>query len=134
MNTQSDDLTGFMAENLMDFKPIAYFDKHMDCIRVLIQDVSITEERLSKYFTVAKPNHGGFGGRHVGFTIKGVAHLFNEAGLHLSGVQTLVTILDEIVKAVPHSAVKKVVEEFSQVISENQLTVNFEEPERALAA
>lgn len=134
MNTQSDDLAEFMAENLMPFKPFAYFDKHMDCIRVLIQDVSITEKRLSKYFTVATPNHGAFSGRNVGFTIKGVAHLFNAVGLPLSGVQMLVNILNEIVKAMPHSAVQTVVEEFSEAISENELTVSFEEPEFAMAA
>lgn len=135
MNKQADDLAEFMAEHLAPFKPFAYFDKHMDCIRVLIQDVSVTEERLSKFFTVAKANHvGAFGGRHVGFTIKGVAHLFNEVGLPLSGVRDLTVILDAIVKAFPHTAVKQVIEEFSPVLNEEKLSVNFDESVAALAA
>ena len=135
MNTPSDDdLAGLMSGSLMPFKPVAYFDKHMDCIRVLIQDVSVTEERLSKFFTVAKPNRGTFSARYVGFTIKGVAHLFDRVGLPVSGVQTLVEILDEIVKVLPHAAVKQVVEEFSSVLRANHLTVNFEVEPVGLAA
>lgn len=126
MNTPSE-LNEFMAMNLGEFKPFAYFDKHMDCIRVLIQDVSVTEERLSKFFTIAKPNNSPFSGYRVGFTIKGVAHLFNRAGIPLSGVKSLVDILDEIVKELPHAAVKQVSEEFSSVLRANKLEINFDE-------
>jgi hypothetical protein len=123
----------FMAANLQPFVPVAYFDKHMDCIRVLIQDVSVTEIRLNQYFTVAKPNHQRFSSQHVGFTLKGVAHLFNKLGLPLSGVHTLVEILDEIAKQMPHGVVKSIVEEFSPVLKAKQVSVNFDE-EAVMAA
>ena len=134
MNMSANEVKTFMAANLRQFQPIAYFDKHMDCIRVLIQDVSVTEERLNQYFTVARPNGSQFGGRHVGFTIKGVAHLFNEVGLPVTGVHALVEIMDKIVKELPHTAVKQIAEEFAQVMREKKLSVNFDEPEHALAA
>ena len=58
MKPEWNDLNAFMAENLSeDFQPFAYFDKHMDCIRVKIRDCSVTEVRLSRMFTVLKPNH-----------------------------------------------------------------------------
>lgn len=125
----STDIKEFMAENLRSFVPVAYFDKHMDCIRVLIQDVSVTEDRLNQYFTVARPNHSRFGGKHVGFTLKGVAHLFNRVGLPLQGVHELVVILDKIAKVMPHNAVKRVLEEFAPVLKEKNVSVDLNERE-----
>jgi hypothetical protein len=37
---------------IAEFRPIAYFDRNMDCIRVLTHDCSVTEHRISEYFTV----------------------------------------------------------------------------------
>jgi hypothetical protein len=135
MTAENIELKELMA-GLNDFRPFAYFDKHMDCIRVLIRDVSVTEERLGKFFTIAKPNHmpAPFSGGHVGFTIKGVAHLFHSVGLPLSGVHQLADLLDAIVQRIPHAAVKQIVEEFSPVLKEKNLSVTFEEEEEALAA
>lgn len=118
----------FMSEHLKPFRPCAYFDKHMDCIRVLIQDTSVTEIRLNEFFTVARANGGTSSGTNVGFSIKGVAYLFNAVGLPVEGVRELVEILDTIVKVIPHTAVKRVLEEFRPVLSQNQLSVNFDEP------
>jgi hypothetical protein len=127
-------IKSFMAEHLEAFRPFAYFDKHMDCIRVLINDVSTTEVRLNEFFTVARANGSGINaGSNVGFTIKGVAYLFDEIGLPLKGVHDLVHILDEIVKTIPHTAVKRVLEEFSPALKQNHLSVSFDE-EEALAA
>ena len=129
------DIGGFMRESLKPFRPFAYFDKHMDCIRVLIHDVSVVEVRVSEMFTVARSAHGtAFDGRHVGFTIKGVAHLFKEIGLPLSGVHQLVEILDEIIKKIPHTTVKRVVDEFSGVLREQKLSVDLNVKEELLAA
>jgi hypothetical protein len=132
--TENIDAGVFMTENLETFKPCAYFDKHMDCIRVLIQDVSITEVRLNEFFTVARANRGIRAGTNVGFSIKGVAHLFNEMKLPLRGVYEMVSILDNIVKTMPHTAVKRVLEEFAPVLRENNMSVTFEETEELMAA
>ena len=136
MSENEFDIGGFMLESLKPFRPFAYFDKHMDCIRVLIKDVSVVEVRQSDMFTVARPAHPTKfdDGRNVGFTIKGVAHLFKEIGLPLSGVHQLVEILDEIVKKIPHTTVKRVVDEFSGVLREQKLSVDLDVEKELLAA
>lgn len=136
MSENEFDIGGFMGENLKPFRPFAYFDKHMDCIRVLVKDVSVIEVRQSDMFTVARPAHPSRfdEGRNVGFTIKGVAHLFNELGLPLSGVYQLVEILDEIIKKIPHTTVKRVVDEFSAVLRQQNLSVDLDVEKEMLAA
>lgn len=67
--------------NLPEFRPIAYYDKHLDAIRVQINDCSIWEERLDGIMTIYHANHhlnpDGLNDV-VGFAIKGVRHLLNE--------------------------------------------------------
>ena len=107
------DLQSFMDENLKPFSPFAYYDKHLDCIRVQILDCSITEERLSKFITFLRPTYPLSGQPYVGFTIKGIRHLFDKIGNPLEGVHSLTAIIDMTVKAFPHAAVKKVRDEFT---------------------
>lgn len=105
------DLDQFLAQYLSDFRPLAYYDKHMDCIRVRILDCSVTEERINRIFTVLRPNHGDLDNIPcVGFTIKGVRHLFEELGLPFQGVLLLSKIIDEIVKKFPAATVKNFTE------------------------
>jgi hypothetical protein len=86
------------------FVPIAYYDKHMDCIRVLIQDRSVTEHRLNGFITLYEANHRGpLEPEHVGFVIKGVSHLFSQAGLPLDRVYKLAELIDGIVRYQPAS-------------------------------
>lgn len=105
------DLNEFMESYLSDFQPFAYFDKHLDCIRVQIRDCSVTETRLSKIFTILYANHAD---RDfvVGFTIKGVRHLFEELNLKTDGVMKITDLIDSIVRSYPHAAVTAV-EEFA---------------------
>lgn len=89
---------------LGEFRPIAYFDKHMDCIRVVTHDRSITEHRINEHFTVFEPNHKtSFDPQYVGFSIKGVRRLFKETGLSLESSYSLASLIDEIVKRRPGS-------------------------------
>lgn len=122
----SGNLEGFMAEHLESFRPYAFYDKHMDCIRVKILDCSVTEKRMSRIFTLLTGNHLSVP-RNVGFTIKGVAHLFNRLGLKQEGAHDVAHILDEIVRVFPDAVVKKVSEEFAPVVREKGLTVSFDE-------
>ena len=86
------------------FHPIAYFDKRLDCIRVLTHDRSITEHRIDGLFTVFECNHRGeFDPRFVGFSIKGVRSLLAEAGLPMEGVYRLADLIDGLVKHRPGS-------------------------------
>lgn len=86
------------------FAPVAYYDSYMDCIRVYTHDRSVTEHRIDGFFTVHECN-----ARHdldpvyVGFTIKGVRHLFKEIGLPLDGVYKLAEVIDKLVRHRPGS-------------------------------
>lgn len=91
-----------------EFVPIAYYDKHMDCIRVLTQDRSVTEHRLDGFFTLCECNdRGQFDPEYVGFVIKGVKHLFAEAGLPLDGVHKLAELIDKLVRHQPDSTMAR---------------------------
>ena len=125
MKTEWNSLQGFMADNFTPFQPYAIYDKHMDCIRVKILDCSVTEKRMSRYFTLLEANHSPVQ-KHVGFTIKGIAYLFDKLGLQQKGVYEITQILDEIVRVFPDSVVKKVSEEFSGKVT--KLRVSFDDP------
>lgn len=110
--TAGDEFLGlgqFMQDNLAQFTPFAYYDKHLDCIRVQIRDCSVTEHRLSRLFTILEANHiaAGFAST-VGFTIKGARHLFNEMGLEVDRAWKLADLINEIVREYPHAAVSTV--------------------------
>ena len=86
------------------FQPVAYFDKHMDCIRVITHDRSVTEHRINEFYTLHEANaREQFDPQYVGFTIKGVRYLFNEVGIELDRVYKLAEIIDKLVKYKPGS-------------------------------
>lgn len=90
------------------FVPVAYYDKHMDCIRVLTRDRSVTEHRLDGFFTVYECNHRGkFDPQYIGFAIKGVRHLFERIGLPLEGVYKLAELIDRVVRHQPGSTMSE---------------------------
>ncbi|WP_299618193.1 hypothetical protein [Pelagibius sp.] len=90
------------------FRPVAYYDKHMDCIYVMTHDRSVTEHRINEFFTVHECNHRGpLDPEYVGFTIKGVRKLFKELELPLEGVYTLASLIDQIVRSRPGSIVSE---------------------------
>jgi hypothetical protein len=70
----------------------------MDCIRVLTHDRSVTEHRIDDVFTVYECNHRGqFDPDYIGFSIKGVRHLFSEMGLPLERVYRLADLIGRII-------------------------------------
>lgn len=86
------------------FKPVAYYDKHMDCIRVVTHDRSVTEHRIDSFITIHECNHRGqHDPQYVGFTIKGIHYLFEQIGRTLEGVLRLTDLIDEIVRHQPES-------------------------------
>ena len=86
------------------FVPVAYYDKHMDLIRVMTQDRSVTEHRVDGFFTLYECNHRGpLDPQYVGFAIKGVSHLFQQVGLPLDGVHKLADLIDRLVRHRPGS-------------------------------
>lgn len=105
-----------------DFRPFAYYDKHLDCIRVQVTDCSFKEERKNRIITVLTANHveqNSF----VGFNIKGVKYLFEEMGLPVSGVIKLTDLIDKLVQFFPDAAVKHVQEAFRPILTEQDLSV-----------
>lgn len=105
------------------FVPFAYYDKHLDCIRVQIEDCSSKEVRKNKLITILSANHMDKD-RLVGFNIKGVRHLFERMGLDLSGVHSLVELIDGMVKLFPDAAVVQVKDAFRPILREQNLFVN----------
>jgi len=112
-----------------DFQPVAYYDSYMDCIRVLIADRSVTEERVADALTLYRTNHAlPFDSIHAGFCLKGIRHLFDSMGVAAGAEITLTAVIDEIVKQNPHSAVAKILGEFP---ANDQMYIEWEEREAA---
>lgn len=88
--------------SIKPFSPVAYYDKHLDCIRVKTHDRSVTEHRIDGFITLNECNRRGqFDPEYVGFTIKGVHHLFKQIGLEIEGVYKLTDLLGKIVRLRP---------------------------------
>src|SRR5580692_12670005 len=64
------------------FRPCAFFDERLDCIRVVARDCSVLEERINSRVTVLLDNYYPGPGRkkYVGFTIKDAKHFCKEHG------------------------------------------------------
>lgn len=89
---------------LSEFRPLAYFDKHMDCIRVITHDCSTTEHRINEFYTLFEANNrSDFIPRYTGFTMKGVRSAFEQMNLPLEGVYTLAELYDLVVQRMPGS-------------------------------
>ena len=89
------------------FRPCAFFDQRLDCIRVVVRDCSILETRINKYLTLLEDNYEVSGeNRYVGFTIKGARHFCQEHGFDLSTPVDISKLLDSIVAIFPEPAVE----------------------------
>ena len=111
--TEFDPLDDLLA-GAADFKPFAYYDKHLDAIRVQILDCRMYEERLDPILTICKATIGlaGRDDRIVGFAIKGVSYVLNSVGIEQSGAIQIAKLLDAIVKVFPSHSTKMVLEVF----------------------
>jgi hypothetical protein len=111
-------------ESLKPFRPVAYFNIHMDCIRIELRDCSFTEERVNKHITLLEDNYPGPHREVVaGIMIKGIKHLFIECGLRLEGIVQVTTILDQLVKRYPKFAE----EEICKLVNQMDLSVDMSE-------
>jgi hypothetical protein len=113
------------------FKQHAYYDKHLDCIRVLIRECSVCEHRLTAVMTVLEDNYPEQGQQaYVGFVIKGVEHLFETLGLPLEGVLPFIDLFDRMAALHGEELTASVLEpyqELLQVLKEIELKVDFAE-------
>ena len=105
------------SASIQNFRPVAYYDKHMDCIRVLTHDRSVTEHRIGAFFTVHECNHREpHDPQYVGFTIKRVRYLFEQAGLSLDRVYKLAELIDILVRCQPGSVMSATLEMMSETL------------------
>ena len=111
------------------FVPVAYYDKHLDCIRVLTHDRSVTEHRLDGFFTLYECNYRQtLDPPYVGFTIKGVGHLFQQVGLPMDRVYKLAELINRLVQHRPGSTMAETLKLiFAQHESIGDLEVDLKE-------
>lgn len=115
--TSLDALTQFcQSYTVVAFRPLAYYDKHMDCIRVQMKDCSFVEDRTNRFFTVLRAHHSETQDM-VGFTIKGIRYLFETLGLPKNGPVLLTQIIDAILQAYPDQTMTQVVGEIKIAFS-----------------
>lgn len=99
-----------LPDDNVSFRPFAYYDERLDCIRVLVRDCSCTESRIDEVFTVLENNYPMTNeNKYVGFTIKGIRHILNTIGVTPDGYIQLTKLLDHIVQTYPQSTVDLVV-------------------------
>jgi len=84
-----------LDEESGEFRPCAYFDDSLDCIRVVARDCSVTETRINPIITVLEANYPK-GRKCVGFTIKGAKYLCETYKLDRSAPIKLTALLDAI--------------------------------------
>lgn len=95
------------------FVPVAHYDRFMDCIRVLIADRSVTEERIDDVLTLYRTNHPTlFDPAHCGFCLKGIRYIFDSLDIEKGAELRLTALIDAIVKKNPNSTVAKILGAF----------------------
>jgi hypothetical protein len=118
------------TKGLKPFQPVAYFDSHMDCVRIELRDCSFAEERVNQHITLLEDNHPAPQRTKVaGLMIKGIRHLFKQRGWPLEGIVHVTTILDELVKLYPEFAEQKI----CQIVTEIDLSVDMSERDEIAA-
>jgi hypothetical protein len=98
------------------FRPCAFFDDRLDCIRVISRDCSVLETRINEVVTILEDNYYPESGqeRYVGFTIKGARHFCQQHGLDTSKAVDLSKLLDALLVTFPEPAVQMFVDLFAR--------------------
>lgn len=98
------------------FRPCAYFDDRLDCIRVLSRDCSVLETRINEVLTILEDNYYPESGqeRYVGFTIKGARHFCQQHNLSTSTAVDISELLDALLATFPEPAVQVFVDLFAR--------------------
>lgn len=93
------------------FRPCAFFDERLDCIRVITKDCSVLEERIGNRVTILYDLHSPRRRKQcVGFTLKGAYHLCQQHGWDPVRPIKMSQFLDAILASVPEKAVKVFIE------------------------
>jgi hypothetical protein len=113
------------------FRPGAFFDDRLDCIRVLARDCSVLETRIHPSLTVLEDNYFEEANRqrYVGFTIKGARHFCSENGFDLNSPIEVSALLDALLKAFPEVAVEIAVNAIARPLVKDENIKQVEIPE-----
>ncbi len=90
------------------FRPCAFFDERLDCIRVIARDCSVVEERVNDRVTVLIDSYFPQPGRkrYVGFTIKGATHFCKQHGWDTVRSIGMAEFLDALLASSPEIVVQ----------------------------
>jgi hypothetical protein len=119
---------------LVAFRPCAFFDERLDCIRVIARDCSVMEERINDRVTVLIDNYYPGQGRkqYVGFTIKGAKHFCREHGWNASRSVKMTAFLDALLASFPELVVEWFIEKVAKPLTQEENIEQVEIPEGAL--
>jgi hypothetical protein len=94
------------------FRPCAFFDDRLDCIRVIARDCSVLETRINETLTVLEDNYYFESGKkkYVGFTIKGARYFCRQHGFDLATPIEVSKLLDAVLTSFPDKMVELVVD------------------------
>lgn len=125
-------VNGFFAEKPSGFRPCAFYDDRLDCIRVIARDCSVVEERINDRLTVLVDNYHQAKGRKqfVGFTLKGARHFCQEHGLSLATSLRVTEILDALIAGSPSLVVQLVINHIARPLVQDEHIDTVEIPER----
>lgn len=124
------------SETRAVFRPCAFFDEPLDCIRVIARDCSVLEERINDRVTVLLDNYYPAPGRRqfVGFTIKGARHFCHEHGWDASRSIKMTALLDALLASFPELVVEWFIQMVARPLVQEEKIDLVEIPEGALLA
>lgn len=104
------------------FRPGAFFDDRLDCIRVIAKDCSFLETRINEHLTVLEDNYAKDSDAtpYVGFTIKGARHFCYNNGFSLEAPIQLSALLDAVLRSFPGLLVEVVVNGIARPLVKNK--------------
>jgi hypothetical protein len=118
----------------VSFRPCAFFDDRMDCIRVIAKDCSVLEERINDRLTVMIDNYPTDARKkYVGFIVKGARHFCKEHGLSLATLK-LTEVADALLRGFPDSTVMMFVDFVARPLIEDDRLDEVEYGAEPLAA
>jgi len=125
MKSQDDIATlvrGAFSADSGEFRPCAFFDERLDCIRIIAKDCSVLEERISDRLTMLQNAYDPKPGQKecVGFTLKGARHLCHQHGWDTAAPIAMSTLLDAILASFPEKVVQIFIEFVAKPLVEKQ--------------
>jgi hypothetical protein len=125
----------FEGEN-GEFRPCAFFDDRLDCIRVIARDCSVYETRVNDRLTVLIDNYPDQSGRkkYVGFTIKGARHFCREYNLGATTSISMTALFDALLASSPEPAVMFFIDAIAKPLVEEERIDSVEAPNEPLYA